>query len=127
MLKKVVTYTDFNGDERSETLYFNLTEVEVARLEVRYPGGLEKHINNLNAQERPDEVLDLFETVLKMAYGTKSDDGRHFHKSEEETKKFGDSAAYTKIFVELLTDDAKAADFFNAMVFVVAPAASEDK
>lgn len=117
MLKKVVNYFDFDGNQRSDTLYFNLTEVEVARLEVKFQGGLEEHVNNLNAQERPDEILELFETVLRMSYGEKSEDGRFFHKTEDKTKAFMDSAAYTAIFMELLSDADKAADFFNAIVF----------
>ena len=117
MLKKVVKYTDFDGNERSDTLYFNLTDVEVARLEVSFPGGLEKYVNNLNAEDRPDEVLDLFETVLKMSYGEKSEDGRYFRKPEEKTNDFMDSAAYNSIFFELLSDADVAANFFSAVVF----------
>ena len=117
MLKKIVKYIDFNGNERSDTLYFNLTDVEVARLEVKFPGGLEKYINNFNAEERPDEILDLFETVLEMSYGIKSEDGRHFRKPPENTRDFMESAVYTKIFFELLSDADVAADFFKAVVF----------
>lgn len=117
MLKKVVKYTDFNGNERSDTLYFNLTDVEVARLEVSFPGGLEKYVNNLDAEERPDEVLDLFETVLKMSYGEKSEDGRYFHKPEKKTNDFMESAAYNSMFLELLSDADIAANFFSAVVF----------
>jgi hypothetical protein len=117
MLKKVVKYVDFNGNERSDTLYFNLTDVEVTRLEVKFPGGLEKYVNGLDAEERPDEILDLFEAVLSMSYGEKSEDGRYFHKPEEKTTAFVESAAYGAIFFELLSDADKAAEFFSAVVF----------
>lgn len=118
MLVKTVEYEDFNGDKRTDTLYFNLSEPEIARLEVKYPGGLEKYVENMNAEERPEEVMDLFETIIIMAYGKKSEDGRYFHKPQEETNKFKESAAYNKIFVELMTDADKAAAFFNALVFI---------
>lgn len=121
MLKKTVSYTDFDGTDRTDTFHFNLTDVEMARLEVTYPGGLEKHVTALNAQERPDEILDLFERVIKMSYGEKSEDGRYFRKPEEATADFMSSAAYTTIFFELLSDADKAADFFNAIMFLSGP------
>lgn len=118
MLTKVVKYTDFNGIERSDTLYFNLSEAELARLEVSYPGGLEVHVARLNAQERPDEILDLFEKVIRMSYGVKSEDGRYFNKPAEKTEEFMHSAAYSSLFMELLTDADKASKFFSGIVFV---------
>ena len=118
MLKKVIDYTDFNGNKRSDTLYFNLSEAEVARLEVKFPGGLEKYVNDLDAQERPDEILELFETVLQMSYGEKSEDGRYFRKPKEDTDAFMESAAYNALFYELLSDADMAANFFTAVVFV---------
>jgi hypothetical protein len=123
MLKKVITYKDFDGNERSDTLYFNLTDVEIARLEVKFPGGLEKYVNDLNAEERPDEILDLFEAVLSMSYGEKSEDGRYFHKPADKTQAFIESAAYNALFIELLTDADKAAAFFTAVVFTQQPKA----
>lgn len=121
MLKKTVSYKDFDGKERSDTLYFNLSEIEIARLEVKYPGGLELFVNNLNAEERPEEVLDLFETILEMSYGVKSDDGRYFRKPEDKVQDFMHSAAYNAIFYELLSDADAAAVFFSAVVFVQNP------
>lgn len=118
MLVKQVDYVDYNGDKRSDTLYFNLSEVEIARLEVKFPGGLQTYVERLNAQERPDEVLDLFETVLSMSYGVKSEDGRYFHKPPEKTEAFKESAAYNKLFRELLSNTDTAVNFFNSLIFV---------
>ena len=33
MLKKTITYTDYNGTTRKEDFYFNLTQAEVTELE----------------------------------------------------------------------------------------------
>jgi len=116
MLKKKVTYTDFDGLERSEQLYFNLSEPEIVRLDVTYKGGLEKFINQLDPEERPDEVLDLFETVIRTSYGEKSEDGRFFVKDPEAVAMFMQSAAYSALFMELIQDADSAATFVNGLV-----------
>ena len=36
MIKKTVKYEDFNGVERSEDLYFNLTKTELQNLNFRH-------------------------------------------------------------------------------------------
>lgn len=118
MLTKVVKYTDFNGNARSDTLYFNLSEAEIARLEFSYPNGLESYVNKLNSEERPDEILDLFEKVIQMSYGEKSEDGRHFRKSPEKTTEFMQSVAYNSLFMELLTNADTAAQFFSGLIFI---------
>ena len=40
MLKKTVTYTDYNGSERTEDFYFNLTKAEIMEMELSTSGGL---------------------------------------------------------------------------------------
>lgn len=125
MLKRPVSYVDFDGTERTDILYFNLNEVEGARLEVRYPGGLENFIENLDAEKRPQDILDLFEHVLSTAYGFKSEDGRHFIKTDEETAKFKQSAAYSALFMELMRDADAAAEFFKQVVFANAKPPAE--
>jgi hypothetical protein len=116
MLKKVVKYVDFDGMERSETLYFNLTEPEVVRLDVQFEGGLEQYINNLDEKVNPEDILSLFEKVIQASYGEKSDDGRHFIKDTVQADLFNQSAAYSALFVELVQNADQAAAFFNALI-----------
>ena len=40
MLKKTHTYYDFDGQQRTEDFYFNLTEAELTELEYSMNGGL---------------------------------------------------------------------------------------
>lgn len=117
MIKKRVTYKDFNDKERTETLYFNLTEPELVRIDVLYPdGGLEKFVKDLDPEARPGEVLELFETVIRTSYGEKSEDGRYFVKDEKATNLFMNSAAYGALFMELIQDADVAADFVNGLI-----------
>ncbi len=108
---------------QKETVYFNLTEPEVVRLDVKFEGGLEKFITNLDPEARPEDVLNLFERLIKAAYGEKSEDGRHFLKSPETANLFFQSAAYAALFVELIQDADKAAGFFNGLLSSTSPTA----
>ncbi len=116
MLKKAIKYVDFDGKEQEETLYFNLNEPEVVRLDVEFPGGLEEYINNLDEKVNPQDILSLFEKVLRASHGEKSEDGRYFVKETKTVDLFYHSAAYGALFVELVSDADKAAAFFNALL-----------
>ena len=121
MLKETVQYVDFNGKEQEETLYFNLTEAEVVRLDVQFENGLIEHLQSIKndaetGQVDGEVVLDTFEKLMLASYGEKSDDGRHFFKSEERKELFFQSAVYSALFVELVTNATKGAKFFTELV-----------
>lgn len=116
MLAKTITYTDFNGVSRTETMYFNLTQAELTKM---------AYIDNKNLAETLTKAIDDKDTAtivrfmcdfIISAYGEKSDDGKYFHKSEEMRNKFANSAAYDALFAELLSDDEKAVAFINGVV-----------
>ena len=116
MLKKTITYTDFNDVERTEDFYFNLKKSELMELQLGIDGGMTQYIQKLvSAQDMP-KLMDLFKKIIKTAYGVKSDDGRRFIKSDEIFKEFEETEAYSELFMEISTDDKKAADFFNAII-----------
>jgi hypothetical protein len=116
MLKKTIKYIDFDENEQEETLYFNLTEPEVVRLDVSFEGGLEVYLGTLDENVNPQDILSLFEKVLRVSYGEKTKDGRSFVKDPEAVELFYHSAAYSALFVELIKDADKAATFFNALL-----------
>ena len=116
MLKKTIKFIDFNGKEQKTVVYFNLIESEIVRLDVEFEGGLETYINNLNSEVRPQDILNLFERVILLAYGEKSEDGLHFLKSEEQAALFKQSAAYNSLFVSIVQDADAATDFFNRLL-----------
>ena len=125
MLKKVVEFTDFNGEQGSDTLYFNLTEAEIIRLDANYVGGLAGVTKVLDPKENPQQVLDLFEDVIRASYGEKSKDGRHFMKDPIAVQTFFHSAAYSALFMELIQDADAAAAFVNGIMISTAPKPKE--
>jgi hypothetical protein len=116
MLKKTITYVDYNGVERSEDFYFNLTKAEVMEMEMSTTGGLAEKITKIvNAKDAPS-IIKVFKDLVLKAYGVKSDDGRRFIKSEELAKEFAQTEAYSTIFMELATDADAASKFVNGIV-----------
>ena len=118
MLKKTITYVDYNGAERTEDFYFNLSKAEVMEMEMSTSGGLAEMIKKIvAAQDAPAIIKDL---ILK-AYGEKSPDGKRFIKSEEIATSFSQTEAYSQLFMELATNADEAAKFVNGII----PASSE--
>lgn len=116
MLTKTITYTDYNGTERTEKFYFNLSKAELMEMELTTAGGYGEMLQNIvNAQEGPTLIKIFKELVLK-AYGQKSADGKRFIKSEELSTAFSQTEAYSILFMELATDAKAAAEFVNGII-----------
>lgn len=116
MLKKTITYTDYNGSERTEDFYFNLTKAEVMEMELSTAGGLAEQITRIvNAKDAP-AIIAIFKDLVLRAYGEKSADGKRFIKSEEIKTGFSQTEAYSQLFMELATDADAAAAFVNGIV-----------
>lgn len=118
MHKETITYVDFNGTERTEDHYFNLSKTEITELEVRMPGGLAEYLMGIVNAKNVPEIMASFKKIILSAYGIKSADGRRLEKGEEISKAFTESPAYDVLFQRLfLSGDVNAAsDFINAII-----------
>lgn len=116
MLKKTIPYKDYNGNERSEDFYFHLSEAEVMEMEMSTAGGLAEMIRGIVAAQDAPAIIKIFKDLILKAYGEKSPDGKRFIKSEELSKAFSETEAYSVLFMELATDADAAAKFVNGIV-----------
>lgn len=116
MVKKTITYTDYNGVERTEDFYFNLTKAECAELQLTTEGGWANHVKTATDAKDEGKIVSFFKELLLKSYGIKSDDGRRFQKSKEISDAFAQTEAYSDLFMELANDDKKAAEFFNGVI-----------
>lgn len=116
MLKKTITYTDYNGVERTEDHYFNLSKAESMEMEMSTSGGLSEMIRKIVAAQDTPAIIKIFKEIILKAYGQKSPDGRQFIKSPELSKAFSETEAYSQLFMELATDADAAAKFVNGIV-----------
>lgn len=116
MLKETMTYVDYNGVERTEDFYFNLTKAEIMEMEMSTVGGLADMITKIvNAKDAP-AIIKIFKELILKAYGVKSADGKRFIKSDEIAAEFAQTEAYSQLFMKLATDADAAAKFVNGIV-----------
>ena len=116
MLKKTFTYIDYNGVERTEDHYFNLSKAELMEMELSTTGGLAEMINKIVAAQDAPAIVKVFKDLVLKAYGQKSADGRRFIKSQELADEFSQTEAYSQLFMELATDADAASKFVNGIV-----------
>ena len=116
MLKKTITYEDYNGEERTEDFYFNLNQAELTEMELGITGGLSEMIKKITQAKDTPAIIKIFKELILKSYGEKSPDGKRFVKSDELSLAFSQTEAYPKLFMELATDEKSAADFVNGII-----------
>lgn len=125
MLKKTMTYTDFDGNQRQEDFYFNLTKAEVLEMEMGIDGGLTQMLNKIVAEKDSKRIVEVFKDLVLKSHGQKSPDGKRFMKSQEIRDAFAQTEAYSDLFIELSMDAKAAAAFVNAIVPAIPTPATE--
>lgn len=115
MLKKTITYTDYNSIERTEDFYFNLSKAEIAEMELEVPGGMTAMIERITKTKDAPSLVKIFKELILRSYGEKSDDGRRFIKSKELSEKFEQTEAYSELFMELATNADSASEFIKGI------------
>lgn len=116
MIKKTITYTDYNGIERTEDFYFNLSKAEIMEMEMSTTGGLAEMITRIVSAQDTPAIIKIFKELVLKAYGEKSADGKRFIKSDEIATSFSQTEAYSQLFMELATDAEAASAFVNGIV-----------
>lgn len=116
MLVKEIKYTDYNGKERVEKFYFNLSKPELLEMEASEEGGMTEYINKIVAEQDAKKIIGFFKELINKAYGVKSADGKRFIKSPELSEEFMQSEAYSELFMELASNAEEAANFVNGIV-----------
>ena len=120
MLKKTITYEDFDGNQRTEDFYFNISSTELTELEMSIDGGFGSFVQKVTQAQDIPTLANVFRDFILMSYGEKSADGKYFVKKDSDghrlADRFVDSAAYDALYMELVTDDKKAADFLNSII-----------
>lgn len=115
MITKTITYTDYNGVERTEKFNFHLNKAEIIEMELGTAGGFAEHIQKIIDAKDAPELIKLFKELVLKSYGEKSPDGKKFIKNQELTESFVQTEAYPQLFMELATNDEKAAEFVNGI------------
>lgn len=116
MYKITKTYTDYLGNRRTEDFYFNLTKAELMKMNLSEHGGMKAKMERMIQQQDAPAIMETFTDIIRKSYGERSLDGKHFLKSEERTRLFEETEAYSEIFMDLCTDAKAAEDFMNGIL-----------
>ncbi len=120
MIAKTIKYKDYNGVDREEKFFFNLTQAEITEMEMSVDGGLAETIKRVIDAKSQPEIIKIFKELILKAYGEKTADGKRFRKIDDEghplSIAFSETEAYSKLFMELATDDSKAAEFIEGIL-----------
>ncbi len=116
MVKKTITYTDFDGNKRTEDFYFNLTKAEAVELDASTPGGLSTLLSSIQKENDIFKGLQFMKDFILKAYGEKSSDGKKFMKSAEISAAFYPTEAYSELFWELCTNPDAMTQFINGVL-----------
>lgn len=116
MFKKKINYTDFDGNNRSETFYFNFTKGELLEMQIGTNGGYDTYLKRLVESQDQAEITKIFKEIILKAYGIKSDDGKRFIKTDTLREEFTQTEAYSELFTELATNTEAAIEFINGIM-----------
>lgn len=117
MLKKTMTFENFEGQTVTQTFRFHLTEAEVTAWELSEgTGGLVKLMQRVVESQEGAEIIRIFREVILRSYGELSDDGNRFIKSPERTEAFAQTQAFSDLFMELASNTDAMTAFINGIL-----------
>jgi len=116
MIKKSITYKDYNGVERTKSFYFNLNEVEIGEFQLSEKGGIQEYVQAIIDEQDGQRIVAFFKEFILLCYGEKSPDGERFVKSKELSVAFSQTMAFVVLYMELFNDAKAAAEFFNKVI-----------
>jgi len=116
MFKTEIEYVDYNGNQRKDTLYFNLSKAEMMEMELSTTAGVEEKLRMLIATKDNEAIVKTYKDLILKSYGIKSEDGTRFIKNVVLREEFEQSEAYSEFFMKLLSDTDFQAKFINGII-----------
>jgi hypothetical protein len=126
MIRKEITFEDYNGETKTEAYWFNLNKAELLRLQFGVKG-MDFHgvLVQMTADKEGGFIMDSVEDVILKSIGQRTEDGR-FVKDSEYAQWFKTTEAYSELFTELCTDAENGAIFMNGLIPAGMQAAPEE-
>lgn len=116
MYRKAIKFTDYNGEQREEVWYFNISKAELMKKQFSIEGGFDGLLKRLGETQDMNQAFEIFDMFIRESVGKKALDGRRFEKSEEIVKEFTESEAYSEFLMEMGTDANAAAEFIKGIM-----------
>lgn len=119
MIKKAITFTDYNGNEKTEEYRFHLSKADLMEMELETEGGMQKAINTIVEKEDTKGLAEMIKNIILKAYGELSDDGNVFLKYKDGHRlsdDFRQTEAFSELYLELNTNEESLVDFVNGVI-----------
>lgn len=116
MLKKQITYTDYDGNAKTDTLYFHLNKFEWLELETYTKGGLIENLQHAIESGNAKKTIDILKKIILRAYGEKNPETGGFEKSDDIAIRFSRTEAFSELFYELAYNEEASSVFFLGLI-----------
>lgn len=116
MIKKAISYVDYDGEPQVEVCWFNFSKAEVLEMNMEQEDGLYAYVRRIMNSDDNKKIIETFKELILKSYGRKSIDGRKFIKNAQIREEFACSEAYSELFIELSTNAQAAAEFFAGII-----------
>lgn len=116
MLRKEISYTDFNGKPQKDIAYFHMNKAELGKLQMRENGTYIDRLQDLVARRQVEEMFNFVYNLILDSYGERDPEGRKFIKSKELRDDFEQSLAFSEFLMELVSDGNKLSDFITSIL-----------
>lgn len=116
MLKKDITYKNYDEESVTETFWFHISKAELVELRLVKGEGYEAYLNKIIASENYKEILPIFKEIIALSIGRRDEEKKTFVKDPDYAQSFMSSEAYSELFMEFLTDVGAFVTFVNGVV-----------
>lgn len=103
MIRKTLTYLDYEGQEHTKDFYFSLNQTEFALMNNRLPGGFDAYLKRIQEDHNEEKLLELLIMFIEEGYGIRESDD-DFVKEDEQGRKLGKRFKCTEACDNLITE-----------------------
>lgn len=114
MIKKTITYEDFNGVTKTKDFYFHLSKVDM--MELSLDGLFEKELKEAVQREDKLKIFQMFKRLIFLSVGTRSENGEEFIRPEMFREAFMSSPAFDQLVMDLFTSEDHGASFVAGLM-----------
>ena len=118
MIKKTIQYHDYDGNLREDDFYFNLTQVELAKIngDPSLPGGLQASAERAARNNDSGEMVRIIDMMISRSYGMKLPDGAFVKRNASGLplyEMFVNTEAYDNLMTELVQSEDGIVNFLT--------------
>ena len=118
MLKKTITYTDYNGNEKTMECHFHLSKKDLMEMEFSTEGGMKNAVEQIVEKEDVKGLADLIKEIILNSYGELTEDDRFIKVKDGKrlSDDFEQTEAFSELYFELNTNENSLVDFVNGII-----------